>query len=652
MVGRAYREWKEVVIDLFNAYKEKRGNLDDGVNIDFLEKRVETLKKEKFILAVTGEVKAGKSTFINALLGAEILPSDVLQATSAIVEIFKSDKSFLRIKYADGTVEEIYDDVTTPEVDEAKEKLREICSIRDEYREIPSTLLNEYIIQSDGAVEVTDKLVAALEQDSGIELSGKKDIIAQYIEDHPKEKIPVEIQFGYPLNWDFDELRIVDTPGVNALGGVQDLSFQFLEEANAILFIHPIEPVESESFRKFVKDIISNRSKESLFLVLTKAGTVAVEDVERLYSEAKRLYKDEIPEERILVVDSLLKLIYEDFENGKDLKQIRETSKEKKNILPKFREIAEEENRDLKDVVFEHSRFEIMYEAIDKFSSQAPYLQLREIVDAIKKGYEEQEAIYAQRIEQLELKKRNPQEFHKEINRIEQELQKYQVALHKLENEIKIRYGISNIEVKIDELKNKYARLSLDSASADELRKHFVDIMNEAEEVIKFRCKTFVRDFREVLEQTDKEFQEQHKINVPKTDFEALQKRTEDKVLGKLPRSANFWQKIKRAIKGFFYKRSLLSELKDNSWKELASVLNRYPSVFGKFVEHYLGTFQKEISQSIRERQEYLRELREKEQTNQEIIREIQETRTKKNKILSEKKSVKEILEELSCKTR
>jgi hypothetical protein len=64
-----------------------------------------------------------------------------------------------------------------------------------------------------------------------------------------KDKIPVEIEFGYPLKWEFDELRIVDSPGVNATGGVQDISFRFFEEANAILFVHPIKPIESESFR-------------------------------------------------------------------------------------------------------------------------------------------------------------------------------------------------------------------------------------------------------------------------------------------------------------------------------------------------------------------------------------------------------------------
>lgn len=53
------------------------------------------LKKDgKFSLVVAGQVKAGKSTFLNALLGEDVLPTDVLQSTSAIIEVFHSKCCF------------------------------------------------------------------------------------------------------------------------------------------------------------------------------------------------------------------------------------------------------------------------------------------------------------------------------------------------------------------------------------------------------------------------------------------------------------------------------------------------------------------------------------------------------------------------------
>lgn len=43
-------------------------------------------------VVLMGEVKAGKSTLLNALAGAEISPTDVLEATAAIIEVYYSEK--------------------------------------------------------------------------------------------------------------------------------------------------------------------------------------------------------------------------------------------------------------------------------------------------------------------------------------------------------------------------------------------------------------------------------------------------------------------------------------------------------------------------------------------------------------------------------
>ena len=426
MIGKQYQAHKENVIDLFDSYKRKRGDLDDGIDIKFLESRVKSLKNSKFTLAVAGEVKAGKSTFINALLGAEILPSDVLQASSAIVEIFKSEKTFLKVIFADGKNEEIYDTSEAPDTGEANDRLHEICKIHDEYRHIPTTLIDDCIIKSNSSLDIDIAFIKQLEKRAGEHLQDKKSVIEQYISERTKDKIPVEIEFGYPLKWDFDELRIVDSPGVNAIGGVQDISFRFFEDANAILFVHPIKPIESESFKRFVDSVISNRSKETLFLVLTHAGLYSNDEVERLHVEAKRRYKNVIHENRILVVDSLLKLIHCNLENGFTVKEIRK-SENKKKILSSYKEQAEDEGKELIDVVLEGSRFEKMFAAIDEFSMKAPNLQLQEILEQIKTGYEEQEIQLTEKAERLEKKKRNPQEFEEEINRIKDALERYKL---------------------------------------------------------------------------------------------------------------------------------------------------------------------------------------------------------------------------------
>jgi len=63
---------------------------DCFATIDALIKNVSTPLK----VVVMGEVKAGKSTLINALVGAEISPTDVLETTAAIIEVGYAPKPY------------------------------------------------------------------------------------------------------------------------------------------------------------------------------------------------------------------------------------------------------------------------------------------------------------------------------------------------------------------------------------------------------------------------------------------------------------------------------------------------------------------------------------------------------------------------------
>jgi len=665
MIGKQYRAHKSNVIDLFHRYIEKRGDIDDGVDIKFLKSRIDSLEKGKFTLAVAGEVKAGKSTFLNALIGAEILPSDVLQASSAVVEIFKSDTSFLKVKFADGHEESLYDDPSTPDIDETNERLQEICKIHDEYRHIPTTLIDGCIIESDGNLVVNDTFIKRLEQQSGEHLQGKQDIVTQYISERTTDKIPVIIEFGYPLKWEFDELRIVDTPGVNAIGGVQNVSFGFFEEANAILFVHPIKPIESESFRKFVSSVISNRSKETLFLILTHAGLYSNDEVERLHIEAKRLYKDIIPEERILVVDSLLKLIHSDLERGIPVEEIRKDEKKKK-ILSSYREQAEDEDRELIDIVYEASKFENMLDAIDEFSMKAPNLQLQEILEHIKKGYEEQEIQYTEKIKRLKKKKRNPQEFEEEINRINEALEKYKLLTKQTKEDLEGDYSgrHSSWQQDIDSLKAKYPELITGSDSIESTRKNMVDGLNAVQKKIDEFSKELTQKLSDTLEKTGKDFSAEHQISIPKVDLKALQEEAKkeaykkENVYGK--REIDILDiitfgiarilrnsKVKTGEKTVFDDKKFLDVYKTKCNKEFYKIVNHLPNKSKEVLNNYLDLFKKEMGSVINDRQRALAEEKSKKQSNTEIIAEIDALNEKKKATQPEKLRCIEVLEDL-----
>ena len=128
---------RTVLLDLYTPLHAALGKEGKRVAED-LERHEKNIATEKFLLAIVGEVNAGKSTFINALLGEAMLPSDILQATSEIVEIDKSDKKEVRVTFANGTEQVVEDDLRTPE-NEAVPFLKKIAAVKDEYRDIPSS---------------------------------------------------------------------------------------------------------------------------------------------------------------------------------------------------------------------------------------------------------------------------------------------------------------------------------------------------------------------------------------------------------------------------------------------------------------------------------------------------------------------------------
>lgn len=678
MIGINYKAHRDNVIDMCDIYLRKRTEFEssmeskegDGIDLQFLQSRITSLKNGKFTLAVAGEVKAGKSTFINALLGAELLPSDVLQATSAIVEIFKSEKSYLKVKYADGREEEIYDDLDTPDVNEAKERLHEICKISDKYRDIPTTLIDEYIASSDTKLELTEELVNELECESSLNgLFEKKNLLNDYIASRPKSSIPIEIQFGYPLKWDFDELRIVDSPGVNAVGGVQNVSFSYFEDANAIIFIHPIKPIESESFSKFVNKIISNRSRETLFLVLTHSGLYSESDIEKLHGDAIRIYSQFIPAERILIVDSLLQLIIHDFNNGKELSEIRKDDSKKKLLAP-YREKAEDEGRELYDIVKESARFDKLFSAIDQFSMQAPNLQLGEILQSLRDGYAQQEEEYYAKVELLESKKRDPQEFENEINRINSALEEYKLLLNNTKEDITRNYTGKHAEwqTKMKEVKEKYPEQIIKCTDFETVRKLLTDGQNEIIAIIDQFSTSLTNELKAKLTKIGESFKEDKKITLPKIDLKSIESETlkqafrveeeyEYRVesvwaawnwlhINKWPKSKRTY-KVKTGEKQVYDKEKHLISYKTTCKEKFYEVINGLQHQSKNLLDTYLKLFSNSVNKAINDRQVALRNELKKKESNEELITQISDLQKKKKDLPQEMQRIKAVLEDL-----
>ena len=185
---------------------------------------VDNLGKGVFRLVVMGEIKKGKSSFINALLGAgDLLPTASGVATSSVFKLIYGTEKKLKVFFiAD------LDTGRTPQ-----------------------------------PIEISESQVADYGTESG----------------NPNNSKNVDfILIEYPSKLLETGLVIVDTPGVGGLFKAhKDITWKYAPNADAIFFVlDSVESVISEDEVKFLKDL-TERITDRVYFVQTKKDIPGVE---------------------------------------------------------------------------------------------------------------------------------------------------------------------------------------------------------------------------------------------------------------------------------------------------------------------------------------------------------------------------------------
>ncbi|MGH3090097.1 MAG: dynamin family protein, partial [Rubrobacteraceae bacterium] len=180
----------------------------------------EKLKENSYKVLVVGEAKRGKSTFVNALIGRDILPTDVDVATSQVFSIRPSERESYRLRFEDGSAREI-------------------------------------------AAEELPNYGSQVMIDAGIVPSPEE--IIRWIE------VDVPVQF-LPKG-----VSVLDTPGLGALyAGHARITHRFVPEADAVIFVlESSQPVIEEDL-KFIEQILTITN--NIFFIQTKIDQYARDD--------------------------------------------------------------------------------------------------------------------------------------------------------------------------------------------------------------------------------------------------------------------------------------------------------------------------------------------------------------------------------------
>jgi GTPase SAR1 family protein len=223
-----------MVLDKYSHLKDELLTCIDSVSSTDIpncpcEELREKIQNNVFNLVVLGQFKRGKTTLINALLGAEILPTAIVPLTS-IATILKYDEVLkINVYFNDGRVTEINPDN-----------------------------LSEY---------VTEK-------------------------GNPKnEKDVQEVVITYPSPYLRDGVRLIDTPGVGSIYQHNtDIAYQYLPKSDAALFLLSVDQPVSKAELDFLKDVREYSNK--IFFLQNKADYVDAEDLKESISFSKKVIEE------------------------------------------------------------------------------------------------------------------------------------------------------------------------------------------------------------------------------------------------------------------------------------------------------------------------------------------------------------------------
>jgi replication fork clamp-binding protein CrfC len=226
----AYVTWKRDLIREITRYRSwlTHNRLNSETVDTRLERALKLLRTDYITLAFVGEFSRGKTELINSLFfsgyGQRILPSRAGRTTMCPTELFfdpRAERSYIRLLPIESRLEET--------------SIAQFKRTPHSWRNIPLDPDNP-----DAMVEAFTQVAAtrSLPEEQAIQLGFHPDALEQS-ETAGEVMVPAwrhaMVNFDHPLLR--QGLRILDTPGLNALGSEPELTLSMLPNAQAVIFL-------------------------------------------------------------------------------------------------------------------------------------------------------------------------------------------------------------------------------------------------------------------------------------------------------------------------------------------------------------------------------------------------------------------------------
>jgi GTPase SAR1 family protein len=205
----------EILIESESTGENTSGKLGFERDIADLQNISENLRRGVFRLLVLGDMKRGKSTLLNAVIGEKILPTGVNPCTAVLTIVRYGDAKQVTIHFNDGKSPESMD------FDTFKER---------------------YTIPPDEAKQLEEQGVAAFPD------------VEYAIVEHPLDLLEKGVE-------------LIDSPGLNDTEARNNLTLGYLNNCQAILFVLSATQPFTQGERRYLENYIKDKGLATFFLI-------------------------------------------------------------------------------------------------------------------------------------------------------------------------------------------------------------------------------------------------------------------------------------------------------------------------------------------------------------------------------------------------
>ncbi|RRA50436.1 dynamin family protein [Acidipila sp. EB88] len=232
-----FAEERERIRFLLQSLSEMAAQLDAASIQQALSAIRSNLDSDDFQIAVVGEFSRGKSTFINALMGAKILPSSVAPTTTVLTEIVHGGATEFLLCYRDGSEE----------------------------ASISAAEFNSLI----APVEPAD------------DDSERREFQQRLTQLQKIERVVIRHPFGV----EHQGVRLLDTPGTNDLDPMREqITFDIIPRSDAVVFLLSARQALTETEMNFLRDRVLSADISKLFFVLNHSDRLNESELQEVTS--------------------------------------------------------------------------------------------------------------------------------------------------------------------------------------------------------------------------------------------------------------------------------------------------------------------------------------------------------------------------------